>query len=128
MFVRSLPGLLGGVGRPIRLCANEGDPSLFACRTGRPVPTVDRFGGAYDPSTGADERFWFGVLWYRPAVGTGRKVGVVGRETGVAIELAVLVVAFVLMLLLPSDVRDCGLRMPVGILLCELGGRLSVGD
>lgn len=58
------------------------------------------------------------IALYRPAVGTGRKVGVVGREVGVAMELAVLVVAFVLMLLLPSDVRDCGLRLPKGRLLC----------
>lgn len=53
-------------------------------------------------------------------MGTGRNVGVVGRETGVGIELTVLVVAFVLTLLLPSESRDCGRRMPVvvvGILL-----------
>lgn len=57
-------------------------------------------------------------------------MGVVGRETGVGIELAVLVVAFVLILLLPSDRRDCGRRIPVGSWLCAkaLGARLSVGD
>ena len=48
-------------------------------------------------------------------MGTGRNVGVVGRETGVGIELIVLEVALVLTLLLPSDVRECGLRIPVGI-------------
>lgn len=47
----------------------------------------------------------------------GRNVGVEGRETGVGIELTVLEVAFVLMLLLPSESRDCGLRIPVGIWL-----------
>lgn len=54
----------------------------------------------------------------------------VGREMGVGIELAVLVVAFVLTLLRPSDVRDCGRRIPVGIWLCDsaLGGRLSAGE
>lgn len=41
----------------------------------------------------------------------------VGREEGVGIELTVLVVAFVLTLLLPSDTLDCGLRMPEGIVL-----------
>lgn len=60
-------------------------------------------------------------------------MGVVGRETGVGIELAVLVVAFVLILLLPSDRRDWGRRIPVGSWLSwlcakALGARLSVGD
>jgi hypothetical protein len=95
-----------------------------------PGPRTVRFGCPNTLEAGADDRFWTGVLWYRPAVGMGRKVGVVGREMGVAIELAVLVVAFVLILLLPSEVRDCGLRMPVGMLLwsSELGGRFSTGD
>lgn len=44
-------------------------------------------------------------------------MGVDGREIGVGIELAVLVVAFVLMLLRPSERRDCGRLMPVGIWL-----------
>ena len=63
-------------------------------------------------------------------MGTGKNVGVVGRETGVGIELAVLVVAFVLILLLPSEVRDWGLRVVVGICVCDnaLGGRLSDPD
>ena len=44
-------------------------------------------------------------------------MGVVGREEGVGIELTVLVVAFVLTLLRPSDTLDCGRRMPEGIAL-----------
>ena len=63
----------------------------------------------------------------------GRKVGVVGREDGVGMELEVLVVAVVLTLLRPSvdtESRDCGRRMPVGIMLCEsaLPARLLLMD
>lgn len=56
-------------------------------------------------------------------------MGVVGRETGVGIELTVLDVALVLTLLLPSEVREWGLRTPVGIWPCDeaLGGRVSGG-
>lgn len=65
-----------------------------------------------------------------PDVGNGRNVGVAGREVGVGIELAVLVVALVLILLLPSvdtESRDCDLF--VGATLCDktLGGRLKLG-
>lgn len=48
---------------------------------------------------------------YILAEGGGRKVGVEGREADVGIELTVLVLA------LPSDKRDCGLRIPVSIVL-----------
>jgi len=44
---------------------------------------------------------------YRLLEGTGKYVGVAGRETGVGIELVVVV------LRLPADSRDCGRRMPV---------------
>lgn len=62
-----------------------------------------------------------------PDVGRGRNVGVAGRDVGVGIELAVLLVALVLILLLPSvdtESRDCDLL--VGAALCDkaLGGRL----
>ena len=57
----------------------------------------------------------------------------VGREDGVGMELEVLVVAVVLTLLRPSvdtESRDCGRRMPVGIMLCEsaLPARLLLMD
>ena len=58
-------------------------------------------------------------------------MGVVGREEGVGIELAVLVVAFVLTLLRPSDTLDCGRRTPEGIVLWdkELGALgMPVGE
>lgn len=63
-----------------------------------------------------------------PDVGIGRNVGVAGRDVGVGIELAVLLVALVLILLLPSvdtESRDCDLF--VGATLCDnaLGGRLT---
>lgn len=45
----------------------------------------------------------------RPAVGTGRNVGVAGRDVGVGIELVVVV--------LPAERRDCGRRAPVLIVL-----------
>ena len=93
-----------------------GEPTLPGCLTGKPVPAItERFAGLYAPDEGPVGRFCAGVLWYRPATGIGRKVGVVGRDTGVGMELAVLVVALVLMLLLPSEVRDCGRRALVGI-------------
>ena len=75
----------------------EGRLGLCALKTG-PV-------GRFDPI----------APWYRPEVGIGRNVGVHGRDTGVGIELVVLVVAFVLMLLRPSESRDWGRLMPVGI-------------
>lgn len=48
---------------------------------------------------------------YKLLVGTGRYVGVAGRETGVGIELVVVV------LRLPADSLDCGRRMPAFIVL-----------
>ena len=45
-----------------------------------------------------------------------------GRDDGVGMELAVLVVALVLTLLRPSvdtERRDCGRRIPVGMTLCD---------
>lgn len=57
-----------------------------------------------------------------PYVGRGKNVGVEGREDGVGMELVVLVVAFVLTLLRPSvetERRDCGRRVPEGIMLCD---------
>jgi hypothetical protein len=48
---------------------------------------------------------------YKLLEGTGRYVGVAGRETGVGIELVVVV------LRLPADSLDCGRRMPVFIVL-----------
>lgn len=48
---------------------------------------------------------------YRLGEGRGRKVGVEGRDAEVGIELTVLV------LVLPSDKRDCGLRIPVVFVL-----------
>lgn len=105
-----------------------GEPSLEVCLTvaAELAPNEERFGWEYAPDEGPVDRFNPIVLWYRPEVGTGRNVGVEGREIGVGIELAVLVVAFVLMLLLPSDRRDCGRRKPVGNWLCAkaLGARL----
>ena len=74
-----------------------------------------RLGEDMRPEGGAIGRLAPVPLEYRLAVGTGRNVGVVGLETGVGIELNVLDVALVLTLLRPSDVRDCGRRMPVGI-------------
>ena len=71
---------------------------------------------------GPVERFRPILLLYKLADGMGRNVGVDGREEGVGIELAVLVVAFVLVLLRPSvdtDSRDCGRRMPVGMTLWD---------
>jgi hypothetical protein len=52
-----------------------------------------------------------GFFEYRLAVGMGKKVGVEGREMDVGIELTV--EAVVLVLVRPSDKRDCGRRMPV---------------
>ena len=59
---------------------------------------------------------------YKLEVGTGRNVGVVGRDEGVGMELVVLVVAVVLMLLRPSvevDSLDCGRRSPEGATLWD---------
>ena len=82
-----------------------------------PEPKEARFGWVYALDGGAGDRFTPATLVCRPEVGIGRNVlGVAGREVGVGIELIVLVVAVVLILLLPSERRDCGLRMPlVGI-------------
>ena len=62
-------------------------------------------------AVGPVERFIVGSPEpYKPGVGTGRKVGVAGREVGVGIEL---VVDTVLVLSRPSpDNRDCGRRIP----------------
>lgn len=60
---------------------------------------------------------------YRPAVGTGKNVGVAGRDEGVGMELVVVAV-----LKLAVESRDCGRRIPV---LCVRGLVLltpSVGD
>lgn len=66
-------------------------------------------------------------LWaYSPPVGTGRKVGVAGREDGVGIELVVAIV-----LRLAPESRDCGRRIPVFIVLLNKEPPLSfeiVGD
>ena len=94
---------------------SEGDRAMLA-------PREERFPGwLYAPEPGPVERFVpaFPPL-YKLAEGTGRNVGVDGRDEGVGMELAVLVVAFVLMLLRPSvevDSLDCGRRMPVAITL-----------
>ncbi len=70
------------------------------------------------------------------ADGSGRKVGVDGREDGVGMELAVLVVAVVLTLLRPSvdtESRDCGRRtalwesaLPARLLLMDDGDSSDV--
>lgn len=62
---------------------------------------VDRFPPIEDP--------------YKLAVGRGKHVGVEGRDMDVGMELTV--DAVVLVLVLPSDKRDCGLRIAVGITL-----------
>lgn len=49
---------------------------------------------------------------YKPVVGTGKNVGEVGRDVGVAIELDVAVV-----LRLAADSREAGRRMPVPAVL-----------
>lgn len=71
------------------------------------------------------------VLEYRPAERTGRNVGVDGRDDGVSIELAVLVVAIVLTLLRPSSVdiesRDCGRRAFGAMVLLFNGLLVTVG-
>ena len=89
-----------------------------------------RLGEDIRPDGGPTGRLTLVPFEYRLAVGTGRNVGVVGLEMGVGIELIVLDVAFVLTLLRPSDVRDCGRRMPTGMLLWDnaLGERLSDGE
>ena len=74
-----------------------------------------RLGDDIRPDGGGIGRLALVPLEYKLAVGTGRNVGVVGLEIGVGIELNVLEVALVLTLLRPSDVRDCGRRMPVGM-------------
>jgi len=63
---------------------------------------------------------------YKPDDGTGKKVGVAGREDGVGIEL---VVAVVLPLVVES--RDCGLRIAAFMVLLNREAPLSfctVGD
>jgi hypothetical protein len=52
---------------------------------------------------------------YKLAEGTGKNVGVEGRDIDVGMELTV--DAVVLVLVLPSDKRDCGRRIPVSITL-----------
>lgn len=132
------------VGLPIRLCANEGTlvaVDLIAILLGPYVgreeggdigelvlllPNEARLLNAPDP-----DRFRSCEDEYMPELGIGRKVGVVGRDIGVGIELEVLVVALVLMLLLPSvevDKRDCGLLLFKGAAVCDnaLGARLGI--
>ena len=120
---------LPGAGRPMRVCAKAGDAGL---PDGRVVPVPREFRFGEENGVNAGGRLMLPPLEYSEAVGVGRNDGVVGRETGVGIELTVLVVAFVLTLLLPSESRDCGRRMPLaaGMLLCddELGGRISEGE
>lgn len=57
---------------------------------------------------------------YNPDDGTGKKVGVAGREDGVGIELVVAVV-----LRLVADNRDCGRRIPLFIVLLNRDAPLS---
>ena len=57
---------------------------------------------------------------YRPAEGTGKNVGVDGREEGVGIELVVAVV-----LALAAESRDCGRRIPEFIVLLYIDAPLS---
>lgn len=102
-----------GVPEPGRGIADDGggiaavlapseDRFVWVYGLGPPGP-VDRF----KPVTPAV------VEWaYRPADGTGRKVGVAGREVGVGIELVVVAV-----LRLPPDNRDWGRRIPVPMVL-----------
>ena len=70
---------------------------------------------------------------YKPDVGTGRSVGVVGREVGVGMEVDVAVVALrleVVVLMLPPERRDCGRFMPEPMLLWPRPASLEglVGD
>lgn len=98
----------------------------------------------YDSETGTlafvpnDVRFWFPTyglappgpvgrfspipeeLVYRPDVGSGRKVGVAGREVGVGSELPVVAV-----LRLAPERREAGRRMPVLAVLVDLS---NVGE
>ena len=104
----------------MRLCARAGDDGLPDGRVG--APSDPRFGEENTGVDGADGRFTLPPLEYSEAVGTGRNVGVVGRETGVGIELTVLVVALVLTLLLPSESRDCGRRIPPSRVAVSAGG------
>jgi hypothetical protein len=52
------------------------------------------------------------VCAYSPEVGRGMNVGVAGRETGVGIELTVVVVLTLLRPSVEVDSRDCGLLKP----------------
>jgi hypothetical protein len=86
------------------------------------------------PVTGPVERFRPVIpaveeYAYSPADGTGRNVGVAGREVGVGIELVVAVV-----LRLAPERRDCGRRIPAFVLLnkelplslCDVGDTADV--
>ena len=78
---------------------------------GEPDPREARLGcGARIEPVG---RFPPSVEAYRLDEGRGKRVGVEGRDMDVGIELAV--DAVVLVLALPSDIRDCGLRIPVPV-------------
>lgn len=81
------------------------------------VPRDARFDCEYTPVPGPVERFRPVIpavveYAYSPADGTGRNVGVAGREVGVGTELVVAVV-----LRLAPERRDCGRRIPVFVLL-----------
>jgi hypothetical protein len=81
------------------------------------VPREARFGCEYTPPPWPVDRFRPVIpaveeYAYSPADGTGRNVGVAGREVGVGIELVVAVV-----LRLAPERRDCGRRIPVFVLL-----------
>lgn len=114
----------------MRLCIREGGTGFPDGRVGMAEPRDARLGEDMRLDEVPTVRLTLVPLVYRLAVGTGRNVGVVGLEMGVGMELIVLDVAFVLTLLRPSDVRDCGRRIPVGIWLCDiaLGERLSDGE